>query len=34
MEYRNFGDSDLKTSVIGLGGWPMGEGHYSSFDED
>ena len=34
MEYRNFGDSDLKTSVIGFGGWPMGKGHYSSFDED
>ncbi|MCH7800897.1 MAG: aldo/keto reductase [Chloroflexi bacterium] len=34
MEYRNFGDSDLKTSVIGFGGWPMGKGHYGSFDED
>lgn len=34
MEYRNFGDSNLKTSVIGFGGWPMGKGHYGSFDED
>jgi aryl-alcohol dehydrogenase-like predicted oxidoreductase len=34
MIYRNFGDSDLKTSVIGFGGWPMGRGHYGSFDED
>ena len=34
MEYRNVGDSDLKTSVIGFGGWPMGKGHYGSFDED
>jgi aryl-alcohol dehydrogenase-like predicted oxidoreductase len=34
MDYRTFGDSDLKTSVIGFGGWPMGRGHYGSFDED
>ncbi len=34
MQYRNFGNSDLKTSVIGFGGWPMGRGHYGSFDED
>jgi aryl-alcohol dehydrogenase-like predicted oxidoreductase len=33
MIYRNFGNSDLKTSVIGFGGWPMGRGHYGSFDE-
>ena len=33
MLYRNFGNSDLKTSVIGFGGWPMGRGHYGSFDE-
>ncbi len=34
MEYRRFGNSDLETSVIGLGGWPMGRGHYGSFDEN
>ncbi len=34
MQYRNFGKSDLKTSVIGFGGWPMGRGGYGSFDED
>ena len=34
MEYRNFGDSNLKTSVIGFEGWPMRKGHYGSFDED
>ncbi len=34
MQYRNFGKSDLVTSVIGFGGWPMGRGHYGSFDED
>jgi len=34
MEYRNFGKSDLKTSAVGFGGWPMGRGHYGSFDED
>tara|TARA_Y100000815_G_C13211883_1_gene450911 strand:+ start:555 stop:878 length:324 start_codon:yes stop_codon:yes gene_type:complete len=34
MGYRNFGDSDLKTSVVGFGGWPMGKSHYGSFDED
>ena len=33
MEYRNFGSSGLETSVIGFGGWPMGKGHYGSFDE-
>ena len=33
MLYRNFGNSDLETSVIGFGGWPMGRGHYGSFDE-
>jgi aryl-alcohol dehydrogenase-like predicted oxidoreductase len=33
MRYRNFGKSDLKTSVIGFGGWPMGRGGYGSFDE-
>ena len=34
METRNFGKSDLKTSAVGFGGWPMGRGHYGSFDED
>lgn len=34
MQYRKFGNSDLETSVIGFGGWPMGKGHYGSFDED
>ncbi len=34
MEYRRFGNSDLETSVIGLGGWPMGRGQYGSFDEN
>ena len=33
MLYRNFGSSDLQTSVVGFGGWPMGRGHYGSFDE-
>ena len=33
MLYRNFGSSDLETSVVGFGGWPMGRGHYGSFDE-
>ena len=33
MRYRTFGDSDLETSVIGFGGWPMGRGHYGSFDD-
>ena len=33
MLYRKFGSSDLETSVVGFGGWPMGRGHYGSFDE-
>ena len=33
MQYKKFGNSDLETSVIGFGGWPMGSGHYGSFDE-
>jgi aryl-alcohol dehydrogenase-like predicted oxidoreductase len=33
MQYRNFGKSDLVTSVIGFGGWPMGRGSYGSFDD-
>jgi len=34
MEYRRFKNSELETSVIGLGGWPMGRGQYGSFDEN
>lgn len=34
MEYRRFKNSDLETSVVGLGGWPMGRGQYGSFDEN
>lgn len=34
MKHRNFGNSDLETSVIGFGGWPMGRGHYGAFDEN
>ena len=33
MQYRKFGDSELETSVVGFGGWPMGRGHYGSFDD-
>ncbi len=33
METRTFGKSDLRTSVIGFGGWPMGRGHYGAFDD-
>ena len=33
MEYRRFGNSELETSVIGLGGWPMGRGQYGSINE-
>ncbi len=33
MLYRKFGASDLETSIVGFGGWPMGRGHYGSFDE-
>ncbi len=34
MKQRTFGNSDLSTSIIGFGGWPMGRGHYGSFDEN
>ena len=34
VRYGNIGSSDLRTSVVGFGGWPMGRGHYGSFDED
>ena len=33
MRYKKFWNSDLETSAIGFGGWPMGSGHYGSFDE-
>lgn len=33
MRYKKFGNSDLETSAVGFGGWPMGSGHYGSFDE-
>ena len=33
MQYRKFGDFELETSVIGFVGWPMGRGHYGSFDD-
>ena len=34
MRKRMFGNSGLKTSVIGYGGWPMGRGMYGDFDDD
>tara|TARA_B100000427_G_C15454932_1_gene571353 strand:+ start:104 stop:1105 length:1002 start_codon:yes stop_codon:yes gene_type:complete len=34
MRKRKFGNSDLETSVIGYGGWPMGRGQYGNFDDD
>ena len=33
MEYKTFGKSELETSAIGFGGWPMGRGQYGPFDE-
>ena len=33
MEERQFGKSDLKSSVIGFGGWPMGKGMYGPIEE-
>jgi len=33
MRTRSFGTSDLVTSVIGFGSWPMGRGHYGAFDD-
>jgi len=32
MEYRNFGDSDLKASAVGFGTWELG-GRYGAIDE-
>ena len=34
MRKRKFGNSELETSVIGYGGWPMGRGQYGEFDDD
>ena len=34
VRYKKFGNSDLDTSVVGFGGWPMGRGHYGSFDDN
>ena len=34
MQYRKFGNTDLETSVVGLGGWPMGKGMYGSIEEN
>ncbi len=34
MEYRNFGRSDLKVSVIGFGCWPMGGSQYGQTDDN
>ena len=34
MEYRRLGQSDLVTSVIGFGGFPIGRGQYGPFDDD
>jgi aryl-alcohol dehydrogenase-like predicted oxidoreductase len=33
MEYRKFGNSDLESSAVGFGGWPMGRGQYGPIDE-
>ena len=33
METRRFGKSDLETSVIGFGGWPMSMSQYGPVDE-
>ena len=33
MQYRKLGNSDLNTSVIGFGGWPLGRGQYGPLDE-
>jgi len=34
MRTRTFGNSDLETTVVGFGAWPMGRGQYGSFDDD
>jgi len=34
MEYKNFGDSDLKTSVIGFGTWELGGGYGTIIEEE
>jgi len=33
LRTREFGNSGLKTSVIGFGGWPMGKGQYGELDD-
>ncbi|MGH2559183.1 MAG: aldo/keto reductase [Thermomicrobiales bacterium] len=33
MEYRTFGTTDLHTSVIGFGTWPIGGAHYGASDD-
>ncbi|MBM3956867.1 MAG: aldo/keto reductase [Gemmatimonadetes bacterium] len=33
MRTRKFGTTNLETSVIGFGGWPMGRGQYGSIDD-
>lgn len=33
MERRTFGNTNLTTSVIGFGGWPMGKGQYGDVDD-
>ncbi len=33
MLYRSFGDSDLRTSAIGFGGWPMGGTQYGPVED-
>jgi len=34
MRKRKFGSSDLESSVVGFGCWPMGRGQYGAFDDD
>ncbi len=34
MRYRNLGKSDVVTSVIGFGGFPMGRGQYGPFEDE
>ena len=34
MEYRNFGSSDLRVSVVGFGCWPMGGDRYGSVEDE
>ena len=34
MRTRKFGSSDLESTVVGFGAWPMGRGQYGAFDDD